>query len=152
MRLLQLLHEAKPSSITGVIALYLQLDSCIMPRNKYVQSKSNLYLFCLYYRAPPFTGRAYYFLPNSRFTCQVMLILILFTLPLYKPYPAILPFPEMRDRWRFDCKTHIKLESILIIIKNYMASWLRNYQQLVHKSVWQVSKNQINEFDRSKRF
>ena len=32
MRLLQLLHEAKPSSITIVITLYLQLDSCIMPR------------------------------------------------------------------------------------------------------------------------
>ena len=34
MRLLQLLHEAKPSSITGVIGLYLQLDSRIMSREK----------------------------------------------------------------------------------------------------------------------
>ena len=43
MRLLHLLHEAKLSSITGVIALYLQLDSCIMPRNKYSRSKTSIY-------------------------------------------------------------------------------------------------------------
>ena len=30
------LHETKPNLITGVIALHLQLDSRIMPRDKYV--------------------------------------------------------------------------------------------------------------------
>ena len=76
MRLLQLLHEAKPSSITGVIGLYLQLDSCIMPRNQYSRSKISMYC------APPFIGPAYYFLQNSGFMSKVMLIVILFTLHL----------------------------------------------------------------------
>ena len=80
------------------------------------QSQTSIYCASIY-RAPPFTGRAYYFLPNSGFMFKVMLIVILFT--LYIPYRAIFSFPERRDKWRFDCNTHVKLESILM--KNYMA-------------------------------
>ena len=83
----------------------------------YGQSQTSIYCASIN-RAPPFTGRAYYFLPNSGFMFKViMLIVILFT--LYIPYRAILPFPERHAKWRFDCNTHIKLESILM--KNYMA-------------------------------
>ena len=83
-------------------------------------SRSQTCIYCAsIYRAPPFIGRAYYFLPNFGFMFKVMLIVIQFTLPLYIPYRAILPFPERRDKWRFDCDTHVKLESILM--KNYMA-------------------------------
>ena len=88
MRLLQFLHEAKPSSINGVIGLYLQLDSRIMPRNQYSRSKTSMYC------APPFIIPAYYFLQNSGLMSKVMLIVILFTLHLYIPYCAILLSPR----------------------------------------------------------
>ena len=82
MRLLQLLHEAKPSSITGVIGLYLQLDSRIMPRNKCSRIQTSIYCASIY-RAPPFTGRANYFLANSGFMSKLRFIVNLFTLPVY---------------------------------------------------------------------
>ena len=112
-KLLQWLHEAKPSSITGVIGSYLQLDSRIMPRNKYSRSKTSMYC------APPFIGRAYYFLPKSGFmsiviNCISIYLACLYTVPCYFAFPR-----EARDKWRFDWNTYVMLETILIVMKNY---------------------------------
>ena len=160
----------------------------------YSQSQTSIY-FASIYRAPPFTGRANYFLANSGFMSKLRFIVNLFTLPVYihsksttvkllftvlpftVPLRGLLFFPKYKipgswvinvncdSIYRTPLNTVLfclsprgainggltvilmlnKLESILMrkIIYGIVTSvsWLRNYQQLVHKSVWQGSKN-----------